>query len=508
MLATEYPSIFKGDAAALYREDMLNGVREGYAALGEILPAQTPQAAMASVAMEIELLRAVRKYRAGSYFYYRVGVLASLTADVLMPYGIPRAREEYLKQQIEADIDSHLQSFVFTPSAGSQLQVLRRPVAYLSERRQFFDDARAIIAADYKDGKGYDGYLRTGGEALFGVAVEGVANAVGSILHPKPIANAALPSDRSVMEFFILEVAYLLKEKDNPHEAEKAYACFINVNPGDLQAYERMGDVFYDYGLRDRGVQEWKMALAGTGPERRRVLKKLANHYLRSGRQQFESASSPEASDTALEDALKAFSLALEYDPESPEAGERLSETRQAIQEKQERYDLVLRIIATSEKVMMEAQEAEANEAYADAIAKYDRAKLLYDSVTDEFTKQHDDAVDGILLANNQISRIINKRLDAADELIDAGDQCIENDDFEGALNMYNMVPDALAVVPEDPSTTHGQNRQRLLDDVDDKIAKVEVRKKEYEQRKADEAERRRRQQEHQQAERRRDRQE
>lgn len=254
------------------------------------------------------------------------------------------------------------------------------------------------------------------------------------------------------------------------------------MNPGLLEPYEKAGDLFYDFGTHDRGVREWKNALSLTGGDRQRVARKLADHYMRFGKEQLELASLPTEAEKALPKALEAFTQCLEYDRSSKEAGDLLGQTRAEIAEREERRDLAIRTLASAEKVLKEADQSASEEAYGNAIDTYTKAGHLFEIIDEEFSEQFKAAQSGKEQARKQILGIIEKLIDKAQTAIDDGDRAVEENRFDDAQNLYENVPSIVSVIPGDESTTHGKERKKMTDTAAEKKEQARVRKLRYEQ--------------------------
>jgi len=479
-----YPNAFKTNESG-YEEDVLRGAMAGPEVLNGSKPFPGDEDALVAVDNEIRLLREVRQYGFGSYFSFRMGVLASLVADLILPYSLevsPQAAS--LKQQINADIDAHLDSFNFTPGKAS-LAYIRDARAFIKERRVFFSDSRRLIADDYRSGKGYEGYLKEGGQVFFSRAVESVADAWHTVLRVATDPTDVPPSPAFVTAYLISEIHYLLDEKRNFYQATKAYENFVEAAGKDPRAYEQVGDLFYAFGTpeaQDRGVREWRTAYEMPRADRRALGKKLADHYIQVGNALLESAKRPGSSDEDLPNALKAFIQALEFDQTNDLAASRINDTNVAINERNQRREVNRNIIAAAEKVMVQAEKARLGNDFGLALTTYYQAMGLLQTINEEFTDQKARANEGTKEINKNITDIINEVLDQASDTVDKGDKAVDEHRFDEAVQLYERVPNIVSMIPGDESTTHGKDKAEMITLAKKKIDDAKLAKSRWEE--------------------------
>ncbi|GMV98952.1 MAG: hypothetical protein AMXMBFR84_00920 [Candidatus Hydrogenedentota bacterium] len=463
-----------------FETDVLRGVLIGPAGLGTPPPTENVSQAIGSIGAEIQLLRYVRKEGVGSYFAFRMGTLARIVSDVLFPYSYDQsAASKELLARINADVDKNLESIVFDDRARPLYYVRNVPM-YFNDLLLPYKEAHNLIAADYKQGKNYNGYLKNGTGLFFQKSVQAISDVWYTVLRNEADPTHSAPSDKAITWYYVDEISHLLNEKHNTREAERVYRIFAESNPGIADAFEKVGDVYYNYSrddLKDRGVQIWMVALDNAeGPERNRINSKLAGHYLTAGKKSFDMAGKPEAPKDALEVALRNFTQALEIDRSNDEAASLINQTQVAIAERNERLQVALRTVAAAESVMREAEDRKVNAQYAESIALYNKAVLVFESVGDEFEEQHLAAQDGIESSKRNITDIINDVLNAAEDQIDQGDTMVEENRFDEAIAAYSSIPAIVSVVPDDagPQT---QQKEQLIKDSATKVEDAELAK-------------------------------
>lgn len=483
------PNAFKSKDAN-YEADLLRGALAGPGVIREFPEMKTEKGLVNLVGTEIQLLREVRKYGMGSFFCFRMGALGSLTADAFLPYALEPSKEgKELIREMQADIDVHVQDFTFTPVSDS-LDYVRNPLDYVKDRRTAFEDATVLIRYDYRGGRRFDGYLDQGAQAFFEQAIQAVGDVWFTALRVTGDVTDVPPSDTAVTWYLVDEIAYLLTVKGSLAAAEDAYANFEDVNPGIFEAFEVVGDSFYHSGAKDRGVREWRNAMTeASGQQRQRLRLKLADHFLVAGKELRQKMNSPDAPQTTLDDALRAFETSYEYNRDNPETEGLINRTRSDITERDKRLAEAMGLVASGEQRMHEAEDSRSRGAYADAIGRFDTAISVFEDVSDEFIEQKDAAANQKIECNRQISAIIAEVLEKAADLIDDGERLLAENDFTGAENKYASVKTVLDGLPDNDQTR--EDKKDLLDEAIKKSEGITVAKQQYEARIAAEMQRR-----------------
>ncbi len=495
MLKQDFPNTFRpgGAVGVNFEKDVLDGANAGWELLRDTVPLNNDAETVQAVNSEILLLREARKFGPTSFFAFRMGVLASLTANVMVPYGFAWTPEEQaVRQKMFADIESNIDNYKFTPTQGHR-EFIRDGRVYFESHRAFYGQDKALIGNDYKTGAGYNGFLKQGGRAYFTRAVETVTDVWNTVLRADSgELGLSKPSQRALTWYFVDEIQFLLKNKGNMFQAEKVYANFEKVNPQLVDAYEKVGDTFYAFDggrqAKERGLAEWELAYKLGGPERVRIGKKMSGHYLGEGRDFLEKAAQPGAEDTDLPNALNAFERALDYDRTSQDAAKLIQDTNVAIQERNERLEMTVNIISTGEKVRAEADNLRDKQDYANAIKTYRQAVGFFEAVDDEFKEQSNTAKENIRRLKKSIQDVINDVLDAASQAIDEGDRAKESNRFSDAIGAYQRVSTIVSVIPDDEHPTVLQDRQNMIDMAAKKTEEANVAKIRYEQAMAEQA--------------------
>ncbi|MBI5093317.1 MAG: hypothetical protein HZB26_12860 [Candidatus Hydrogenedentes bacterium] len=463
--------------------DVLQGALAGAKVLTEQTTIQSEEQAVIAVGNEIQLLREARKFGISRYFAYRMGVLCALMSDLSLPFSLGLTPEDTrLKLAIDADIDKHVDSYNYSPDPEAQVRsYLRNPGEYFNTHHKFYASGKEMIALDYRDGKGFDGYLKQGAKSYFGDAIDATADAWYTVLRLQGDPSDVAPSREAITWYFVKEMDYLLNVKKNQREAEKVYASFQRVNPEIGEAYEKVGDMFYEFGAKERGVAEWNTARNYPGAQRVRVQDKLSDHYYQLGLGLLETGRDIHAPENTLDDARVALEKSLEYARNSSAIADKLNETKRLLSEKDERRKTAVSIIAAAEKVLSQAAQKKTAGDYANAIATYNSAASLYEAIDDEFQAQSKAAKEGVSEVKKQINKIIADVLDKAQDQIDQAAKATKEKHFDEAKQAYDSVESIVSVVPPDESTTNGKERKKRIDDAARGKKAVDEAKRRYE---------------------------
>jgi hypothetical protein len=487
VLKDTYPNAFK-TATTSFEKDCIAGAAAGVAVLEGDVPLGSDAETVQAVGTEIQLLREVREFGAGSYFAFRMGVLSALVADVTTPYGFAWTPEEVAtQQQVFADIEKRLDSYTYTP-VQKYRDLIRDPLSYFAKKRVFFGEDRKIIGEEYARGRGFDGFLKQGGQAYFVRSVESIADAWATVFSNAPEAQLSAPSRRMQTWYFVDEIEHLLLTKKNPQGAERAYENFHKVVQDEPEAYEKIGDSYAVYGGdegTDRAVREWQNAHSMVGANRPSVSAKLNQHYLKVGNEFLDIAAKPGADDNDLPSALRAFESALEFDRTSDEAANQIQKTHVLINERNARRDTALKIIASAEKLTGQADALKQSEDYGGAIKTYRQAMSFYASVGEEFKDEARKGKDGVRNVKTAINQTISKILERGSAAIDEGEKAEEEKRFEDAINQYNKVESIIAVIPDENITgnkQHATNKADMLALAKQKIDDAKKAKLRYEE--------------------------
>lgn len=466
VIKRDHPEVFTpGDKT--YELEVITGARDGVAILAGDLPMNSDAEVVQAVSSELQLLHDVRRFGPTSYFAYRMGVLSALVANAAVPLGFAWSDEDVaIQQTINVRIDEKLDSFGYL-SDGGQLTSIREIREYFKERRPFMQDDAVLIRDDFKRGSGFDGYINSSAQTYFDRSVAMVADVWHTVFEPNSAASGVPASKNMLTWYFVKEIAFLLEAKKNFHQAEKSYESFEQVNSDVSEAFDEIGDLFYEFGSSEaieRGVREWRIAYDMGGPARREVSEKLSAHYIKQGSAYLEKAAQPGSEETDLPNALTAFEQALDFNRGSDEAANLIQETHKAMAERKARFELAVNLIASAERVQKEGDNQVLAEDFGGAIVTYERAKGFYETVTEEFTELSNASKSGVSKVKKAVGEVILKVQNKANDAIAKGDQLQEENNYPAAVQEYSRVDAILGVIPPNYSQVVDADTKKIRD--------------------------------------------
>ncbi len=478
-----FSDLFETDTVS-YEDEVFQGALDGPEALGDVFFLKSDAQAIEAVSNQIVLLREMRKYGVGSYMSYRMGVLAALVSDLMLPFAVNYSPEDArLREQVESDIDARVREDTFRYQPGEERrQLVVNAHDYFGGRRVFFDQNRRIIRDDYAIGIGYNGFLKKGAEMYFGRSIDAVANVWYSVLVHTREQQFPQPSKQATTWYLVREIEFLIEKKRPLAEVEVACAHFEQENPGDFDAIVRVGDIFYNNGYTDRGVREWEIAYSFDGPHRTPVGKKLSAHYIGVGQALMASAASPAPKETDLSNASNAFQQALEFDRTNADAARLFNEAEAAKRRREEEREMAMKFVAAGETLMNEAWRSfSAGKDPGHAIFSYNQAIMVLKQVDDTFAEQKKAADARISEAGKKITDVVNAVLSSAEEAIDAGDELVDQNKFDEAIARYESVARLVSVIPDFVSDIHKRDKADTLALAEERLRTAQSKKAQWE---------------------------
>ena len=480
LVRREVPDALKAGQSN-YEEDVMLGAVDGPKIFGDHLPLNNDSQTVDAVGSEIQILREARVRGAGSHFAYRMGVLSTLVSEVILPYGFSfNEEEEALRDRIRADLDEHVSVFTYSP-LRRPFYYVRSPRLYFDAKRSFYHDDRQLIADEYTRGRGYDGFLAEAGPVYFDRAVNAVADIWYTVFREEGGPTDVKPSPRQLSLYYIDEIGYLLDVMGSMEYADRAYRVFKEVNPTYWLAYLEIGDLFYAFGTPEgklRGVHEWKIAQRIPGETRRIASRRLGAHFIGEGERLFRKSSGPEALESDLPDALRAFQQALEFERTNNEAARRISETSVAINERRQRYELQQTFIDNAMVIIKFAERSRMDKDFASAIQSYNQALNLVELIGTDFKSLHATARETSSTIRKDIKSVISEVLDTANIAIERGDTQMINSNFDEAIKFYGSIESIVNVIPSEKNDINEQRKGDLIDTANVQIREAELAKK------------------------------
>ncbi len=331
---------------------------------------------VAAIQREMFLLQSVRGDRIGPYYLYRLGVLGKLVAQATAPlvHAGPGVRDRYYAD-VERSID------------GVDLFAVKRklvdPPAYFSlVTSQAWENDQTIIV-DYRGGIGFRGFARSALPHDASRSVNAVADVWYTILSSAAPVYELSPS--SMRDYTLGAIGFYIA-KGNTLEVELAYeeAAKRGFLSADVQ--KSIGDLFFDAGLADRAIEEYRKVLERS-PGRRDVAERMSAYY--------ETVGDEADARHNLENAREAYAKAVAADRLHPQAPRKLLNVESRIIARDERLLAQRNAIDTARELAVRADEAAVRRDYARAIVLYRQAEQRYGDVTDEFPLESRKATQG-----------------------------------------------------------------------------------------------------------------
>lgn len=365
-------------------------IRDGAGASMEEIEAFMPVAEtnpVGAVQSEMYLLQAVRGSRVDPYFAYRLGVLGALVAQITTPlYGSnPTYRNLYY-----ADVEANINRV--------PLQSARRvkvdPATYFDEVVQEARNREDLIISDYKSGVGFSGVAGTALSEDASRSVNAVADVMKSILEGGVTVTNI--SQSQIRDYALKSIQFYIA-RGNDAETEAAYQKLMSMGVATVDLQKQIGDMFYDAGKFDRAMKEYKAVLA-KAPSRRDVIERIADYYVRVG----DAA----LADNRLENALEAYTNALNVDMLHPQAQSKKLEAEGMIAKRDSRLDAARQALTQGDDLLRQADQLVFKREYDQALDLLRDAQKQYGSVTDEFPSEAREAKRGLLNVSDRMGQL------------------------------------------------------------------------------------------------------
>lgn len=465
----------------VYEGDVIKGAAAGIDALGGNTPLNSDAECIDAVGLQIIILREAIRNGPGSYAAYRVGGLAALVSELMVPYGIVyNADEKELADQIQKDLEDQISALAYSPTHPSYQYIINHRI-YFQDRRTFYYPDKEIITDDYKRGKGKNGLLRSAARSYFERSIEAVTDVWYTVLHIEPGTKDWRPSNRQMAEYYVDEIQFLLSQKKNFDAANRAYDLFQKYNPGLPMALVTVGDAYYALGTdkgKKRGVEEWDKAYSIPGEARDAASQRLSKHYIDLGSLLYKRASTPEGLDTDLDNALTAFKNALRYDLSNEVAATSVTDTTKAITARKQEYETQLKFLESAAGMVAAAERASKENDFGGALTSYRQALNGLQQVTPMFKDLSTKAREKSGEINNAIKGVIASVYESANASIQKGDDALLNGNVDDAVRFYSAVESIVAVIPAEAGSPGAQNKQGVIDAAQAKIDEAEIQRK------------------------------
>jgi len=376
---------------AMISEDRL---REEYPDL-ETEPVRT-------IESEMYLLQTAGRNGFDTYYAYRLGVIGKLVASIATPL---REAPPMFRQRYYADVEAHIDRLAI--KTGRRVQV--EPRSYYTELLMRSSARDEMILKDYQEGVGFDGVAKTALLGDTGRTVDAIADAWFTLLTGGNVV--ATVSDEQLRRYALGAYAFYI-QRGNLAEIEAAAERLAKLTTPTPDMQVKIGDYFYEAGLRERAMREYRAVLA-VQPDRREVVQKIGAYYFEQGESALE--------DGQLEKALESFRTALDADPLHPQAEGRRLDTERRIQERDRRREEQLSALNMAAGLEAQAAQHALGGYYAAAIAQLLEANRAYEAVTSEFPDAYAKASRGLRDNANKIQEMRQGLMANAQQLSGAG---------------------------------------------------------------------------------------
>lgn len=347
------------------QNDVRAGAEISPMALEELFPdAQTDS--LRAIENEMALLTAARGEVIDAYFAWRLGALGKLVSRVTAP--MTTAASD-LRMQYYNDAEQAVDAGTLKAEPRTAVDSMARLERIIREANVSND----MIESDYKTGRGF----RASGASQMPADVSRSVNSVADVWWTI-ITSRAVPGNISEAQLqrYVLSAYAFYIDRGNTAEIEAAetnYRKLVNFTP-DMSA--RIGDMFYNAGLREQAVKEYEAVLAAA-PDRRDVVEKLGNYYFEKAEESLERG--------LLEDALAKFEQALATNLLHPTAEQRRLEVAALIRQRDEQMAEYQSLLKQADELRQLAEEEALRQRFAEAVALLKQAEELYKAVGDEF---------------------------------------------------------------------------------------------------------------------------
>lgn len=344
-------------------------IRAGAAAPSSEIEARYPGFAAnpaGAVEMEMALLSSARRGRVDAYFAYRMGMLGKMICIVSAPMRDAQAmwREKYYE-----DADNAISGLQLRESARKDVE----PQAYFDRLSLEIRANTEVIERQYQEGVGFKGVAATTFSADASRSVAAVADVWWTVLSSRAVQGGV--SESQLRGYALDGLTYFI-QRGNLQELDaalKGYAPLASVT-ADMRA--RIGDLLLAQGFEERAIKEYEAVIV-EAPDRKDVVQKVADYYVRKGDESLR--------ENRLEEARNAFSRAADSNPLHETAVGRRIEAENLIMERDSRMAAHQASLQRAGELRGMAEQEAGRSYFAEAVSFLQQAEAAYLEVTDEF---------------------------------------------------------------------------------------------------------------------------
>jgi tetratricopeptide (TPR) repeat protein len=389
-----------------------------------------------AVETEMMLLQAVRQPQMDAYYAFRLGALGKLVANITAPL---TQTDPAIANLYYADVEKNIQTTALIPQAAKDVD----PAPYFERRVLEANTNTDVIAGEYRSGVGFDGVAKNLLQQDASRSVAAVSDVWRTILS----ASAAVNVSPAQQEAYVVDAYRYYIAGGVTGQIESADRRLSELAPQTPDLLIRVGDLFYDAGMREEAIGRYEQALA-QAPQRRDVAERIGEYYMSMGQ--------TAKSDNRLEDALKAFEQALDSNPLGTNAEAERLDVAAMIADRDARLAASQAALESAGGFENLAEQEALDARIAEAVALYHQARAEYDRVDESFPLEYQKAMTGIrdidakleglreqLFANAQLLSGVGFGLDAS-RFATAEGKKLDNAAFRAMIN------DALAATLAD----------------------------------------------------------
>jgi len=370
---------------------------------------------VSAIENEMMLLQSLRGSQIDEYYAYRLGMLGKVVAN----YTAPLAREESAyKNLYYRDVESNIDPM----SLQAVTPQVVDPRVYFERRLLESAVNTDVIIKEYKSGVGFRGVASNTLAEAATRSLASVADVWRTILSARAVeTNISLEQQR---DYVVEAYRYFLQNSSEAKvlAADRRLSEMVNPNPDMIV---RIGDLFYEAGMREEAVRRYESVLAAV-PDRRDVIERIAEYYMALGEEALQ--------EDQLEDALEAFGSALDADALHPAAESRRLYAADLIAEREMRLAAAKGALEQAAGLEMLAEQEVLNNRFTESVALLREAQTIYEAIDDEFPLEYQKAstgarqvatrlrsLQGQLMANAQLLSGCGYSLDAPRIASEAG---------------------------------------------------------------------------------------
>jgi tetratricopeptide (TPR) repeat protein len=373
-------------------KDRLREIREGVMIGDEELAVRHPNLVTAldrAIAAEMNLLRTVGRNGFDLYFAHRLGTLGKMVAMAAAPM---REAPPAYRNAYEDDVDANIDRLSMSTRRRAKVE----PASFATLLMTRAASRDELIIKDYQDGIGFKGVASQSLPGDASRAVDAIADAWYTILATDQVTVAI--SQDELRRYALGAYAYYIG-RGNLDETEAALARLERLAPATPDMRVQLGDFFYESGFQERAMREYQKVLE-VQPERREVIARIAEYYIKEGNRLLEAEN--------LQEAYNAFQTALDADPANAVAQGRRMETERLINAREERRAAFMQALTMAAGFEAQADEHAMEGYYVEAIAAFNEALHEYEGVTPEFPELYNKAQQGVRGASGRIRELRN----------------------------------------------------------------------------------------------------